>query len=78
MQRPCHRQDGLLRREQYNIWKFQLTLSEREKQFLEALLKAALGETRVEAHRTHYSPDYRQQVLGEEELVRQLLAKVEK
>jgi hypothetical protein len=56
---------------------FQLTLNEREKQYLEALLKSALGETRVEAHRTH-TPDYRQQVLGEEELVRQLLAKVQK
>jgi len=56
---------------------FQLTLSEREKQYLETLLKSALGETRVEAHRTH-TPDYRQQVLGEEELVRQLLAKFQK
>jgi len=57
---------------------FNLVLSEREKQYLEGMLKSALGETRVEAHRTHYSPEYRQQVLGEEELVRQLLAKVQK
>ena len=56
---------------------FQLSLNEREKQYLEGLLKSALSETRVEAHRTHYSPDFRQQVLGEEELVRQLLAKVQ-
>jgi hypothetical protein len=55
---------------------FQLTLNEREKQYLEGLLKTALGDTRVEAHRTH-TPDYRQQVLNEEELVRQLLAKVQ-
>jgi hypothetical protein len=57
---------------------FNWLLHEREKQYLEAKLKSALGETRVEAHRTHYSPEYRQQVLGEEELVRQLLAKVQK
>ena len=56
---------------------FQLSLNEREKQYLEGLLESALSETRVEAHRTHYSPDFRQQVLGEEELVRQLLAKVQ-
>ena len=54
----------------------QLALNDREKQFLEGLLKSALRETRVEAHRTH-SPDFRQQVLGEEELVRQLLAKIQ-
>jgi len=57
---------------------FNLVLSEHEKEYLEGLLKSALGETRVEAHHTHYSPEYRQQVLNEEELVRQLLAKVQK
>jgi hypothetical protein len=56
---------------------FHLVLNEQEKAYLEGLLKSALGETRVEVHRTH-TPDYRQQVLGEEELVRQLLAKVQK
>jgi len=55
---------------------FQLVLNDGEKQYLERLLKSALGETRVEAHRTH-TPAYRQQVLEEEELVRQLLAKVQ-
>jgi hypothetical protein len=55
---------------------FQLLLNDREKQYLEGLLKSALGDTRVEAHRTH-TPDYRQQVLSEEDLVRQLLAKVQ-
>ena len=54
---------------------FQLVLNDREKQYLEGLLKTALGDTRVEAHRTH-TPDYRQQVLSEKDLVRQLLAKV--
>lgn len=56
---------------------FHLVLNEQEKAYLERILKSALGETRVEVHRTH-TPDYRQQVLGEEELVRQLLAKVKK
>jgi hypothetical protein len=56
---------------------FHLVLNEQEKAYLERILKSALGETRVEVHRTH-TPDYRQQVLGEEELVRQLLAKVQK
>jgi hypothetical protein len=57
---------------------YRLTLSEQEKEYLERILKVALGETRVEARHTHYSPEFRQQVLGEEELVRQLLAKVQK
>ena len=57
---------------------FHLILNEQEKAYLEGVLKSALGETRVEAHRTHYSPDFRQQVLAEEELLRQLLAKMQK
>jgi hypothetical protein len=57
---------------------FHLVLNEQEKAYLEGVLKSALGETRVEAHRTHYSPDFRQQVLAEEELLRQLLAKMQK
>ena len=56
---------------------FHLVLNEQEKSYLEGVLKSALGESRVEAHRTH-TPDYRQQVLSEEELVRQLLGKVQK
>ena len=43
---------------------FHLVLNEQEKQYLERILKSALGETRVEAHRRHYSPEFRQQVLG--------------
>ena len=56
---------------------FHLVLNEQEKAYLERILKTALSETRVEVHRTH-TPEYRQQVLGEEELVRQLLGKVQK
>lgn len=36
------------------------------------IVDAALGETRVEAHRTH-SVEYREKVLGHEELLRRLL-----
>jgi len=45
-----------------------------EREYLVRLLEARLGETRVEVHRTH-TPDYREQVKHEEELVRNLLAK---
>jgi hypothetical protein len=55
---------------------FQLVLNAQEKEYLLNLLKAALGETRVEVHRTH-TPGYREQVLGEENLVRGLLAKLQ-
>jgi hypothetical protein len=53
----------------------QLALTAQEREFLTGLLETALGETRVEVHRTH-TPDYREQVLGQEELIRQLLQKV--
>jgi len=57
---------------------FHLVLNEQEKEYLVRVLNSALGETRVEARHTHYSPDFRQQVLSEEELLRQLLAKLQK
>ena len=55
---------------------FRLELTAREREYLAGLLQAALSETRVEVHRTH-TPDFRDQVLGEENLVRGLLAKVQ-
>jgi hypothetical protein len=55
---------------------FHLVLSEQEKSYLEGILKSALSETRVEVHRTH-TPDYRTQVLSEEDLVRKLIDKVQ-
>jgi hypothetical protein len=55
---------------------FQLTLTEEEKRLLVNLLKYSLGETRTEVHHTHFSPDYRAQVVHEEEILRQLLEKL--
>jgi hypothetical protein len=53
-----------------------LVLSETERSELARLLRRELGETRVEAHHTH-TPDYREKVLKNEELLRGLLNKVE-
>ena len=53
----------------------QLALTAAERDWLQRTLQKALEEVRVEVHRTH-TPDYRTQVLKEEELIRGLLAKV--
>jgi hypothetical protein len=53
-----------------------LTLTAEERAFLLRLLEAVLGETRVEVHHTHFSPEFREQVLREEKMVRGLLEKV--
>jgi hypothetical protein len=52
-------------------------LTREEKDYLVRILQNALGETRVEVHRTH-SPQFRERVLDEEKLVRGLLSKLEK
>ena len=44
-------------------------ISEEERSELILLLEHALGESRVESHRTH-TPDYRERVLGEQSLLR--------
>jgi hypothetical protein len=49
-------------------------VSEEERAELIRLLGRALGETRVEIHRTH-TPEYRQRVISEEALLRGLLDK---
>lgn len=54
---------------------FTLALTAEERQELLGLLEHALGETRVEAHRTH-TPAYREQVLREETVLRGLLQKL--
>ena len=54
----------------------QLLLTAEEKDLLVRLLKKELGETRVEVHRTHFSPEYREQVKEEEALLRGLLGKL--
>ena len=49
-------------------------ISEEERAELIRLLETALGENRVEIHRTH-TPEYRERVLGEQSLLRGLLDK---
>jgi hypothetical protein len=53
-----------------------LTLTSEQRDLLLRLLDVALAETRVEAHRTHFSPDYRKQVLQEEEQIKALLGQL--
>jgi len=51
--------------------------SEEERVEMVRLLEQVLGETRVEIHRTH-TPDYRDRVMGQESLLRGLLAKLQR
>jgi len=51
--------------------------SEEERVEMVRLLEQILGETRVEIHRTH-TPDYRDRVIGQESLLRGLLAKLQR
>ena len=53
----------------------QLTLSEEERDCLQALLEVALKEARVEEHRTR-TPRYREGIIHREELLDQMLRKV--
>jgi hypothetical protein len=54
---------------------FNLTLSDEERTQLFYLVQHALGETRVEVHRTH-TPGYRETVQHEESVLRRLLDKL--
>jgi hypothetical protein len=56
---------------------FHLPLNDQERDYLQALLKTMLTETRVEVHHTH-TPGFREKVIAEEDLVRGLLAKLQK
>ncbi len=49
-------------------------ITEEERAELIRLLENAVGESRVESHRTH-TPQYRERVLGEQSLLRGLLDK---
>jgi hypothetical protein len=53
-----------------------LSLNPDEFALLLRLLETALGETRVELHRTHFSPAFRQEVKDESELLRGLLERL--
>ncbi len=55
----------------------QLTLTAEEREFLANLLELTLKDTRVEEHRTR-TPSYRELVLQREELIEQLLTKLER
>ena len=54
----------------------QITLTSDERQYLFRLVENAIGESRVEAHRTH-TPEFRERVLEEQKLLRSLLSKLE-
>lgn len=54
----------------------ELPLTPEEKTLMVRLLETALGETRVEVHRTHFSPEFREEVKRQESLIRGLLLKV--
>jgi hypothetical protein len=56
---------------------FNLVINEKERNELLRLLKSSLGETRVEVHRTH-TPGYREDVKQEEQVIRNLLEKVQR
>jgi hypothetical protein len=53
-----------------------VNLTAEEQALLVRLLEGALGETRVEVHRTHFSPDFREALKQEEARIRALLAKL--
>ena len=53
-----------------------VNLTAEEQALLVRLLEGALGETRVEVHRTHFSPDFREALKQEEARIRELLAKL--
>jgi hypothetical protein len=55
-----------------------VTLAEKERALLVGLLETALADTRVEARRTRYSPEFRDQVLQEESTLRALLSKLQR
>jgi hypothetical protein len=54
-----------------------LSFTTEERALLHRLLQTALGDARVEVHRTHHTPAYREQVKAEEAMLRGLLEKLE-
>jgi hypothetical protein len=44
---------------------------------LHRMVETALGDARVEVHRTHHTPAYREQVKAEEAMLRGLLEKLQ-
>jgi hypothetical protein len=56
---------------------FEVILSDEEVAMLRRMVNTALGDTRVEVHRTHMTPDFREEVKAEEALLRGLLMKLD-
>ena len=56
---------------------FQLTLTDDERQYLLELLNAEIGDTSAEVHHTR-SSDFRERVRAQKDLLRELVAKLEK
>lgn len=54
-----------------------LPINAEERAELISILEQVLGDTRVEARRTH-TPDFREHVLHQEEVVRNLLEKLQR
>jgi hypothetical protein len=52
-------------------------LNAEEAGLLLRLVGTALGDTRVEVHRTHHTPAFRDDVKKEEDLLRTILAKLQ-
>lgn len=55
-----------------------LNLTSEEAAVLRRLVDSALGDTRVEVHRTHHTPEFREAVMQEEIVLRGLVAKLQK
>jgi hypothetical protein len=51
-------------------------LTSEEAAVLLRLVNSALGETRVEVHRTHHNPEFREEVKHEEDVLRGLAVKL--
>lgn len=54
-----------------------VSFTSEELALLHRMVESALGEARVEVHRTHHTPAYREQVKAEEAMLRSLLEKME-
>ena len=53
-----------------------ITLTPNERDLVVRLLDRELGDTRSEFRRTHFSPEFREDVKREEKLLRELLEKL--
>jgi hypothetical protein len=54
------------------------SLNEQEITLLRQMVETALGETRVELHHTHFTPEFRDRVKQEEAMLRGILDKLQR